>query len=230
MKHALHFEQFCNDAPAPAWVELPPPTRSTPPAVPVAESQPCAESRGHGDVASAQDGGRAGPINGAARTHSDASQATTAGCESPNANGCALGTLEAVRVEPAPAAAPPSAPFKVGDRVMCALFISPTEYPCEIVTRSLHCWKVSFSGADGYAAGKYSASSTMLRHPTDAELAEHWPDEWIPCVSEAQWLALGDAKVDLKWHDGQVILRTWTGPDHSWGNFITHYRLARSAK
>ncbi len=216
MKHTLHYELTCNDAPAPAWVELPAPTRSNPPAVPVAESQPCAESRGHGDVASAQDGGRAGPINGAAQA-----QGTQGGI----AEYCAerLGRTQGTPSQPA--AAPPSAPLKVGDKVMVRPYGGewlPAIYKLFVNCGTPH----ETESLDGI---QWIHSHKNIRHPTPAELAEHWPDEWIPCVSEAQRLALGDAKVDLKWHDGQVILQTWTGPDYSWGNFITHYRLARSA-
>ena len=89
-----------------------------------------------------------------------------------------------VAVQPSTERDDAAPPFKVGDKCM---FFGPMS----------HEWRPT-----EWNASHGELTRTKFRHPTPAELAEHWPDEWIPCTDEAQRLALGDARVNVRWLHG----------------------------
>ena len=193
MKIGLHFEDTCNDAPAPVWVELPPPK----PLRDMTES----------------DFDEALQVNGAAHSEGG-TQTTTDSHESPATE----------RDDAAP-------PFKVGDKCMIMRGYDEDQPAIYLGDESSEDGsRFSFDRGNGKESFFYTRA-WYPRHPTPAELAEHWPDEWIPCTSEEQRLALGDARVYVRTQSGYESMYTYSASQHAlpgWGDSITHYRLARS--
>lgn len=53
------------------------------------------------------------------------------------------------------------------------------------------------------------------------------PDEWIPCVDEAQRLALGDARIDIKWLGGKDDVGQWASKAYRYADAMLAAREAK---
>ena len=200
----LHYEQFCGDVPAPAWSELP---KANPRLVGVRVTAPV------GDAPPIPCVGQGEDTHGAAHSEGG-TQTTTDSHESPATE----------RDDAAP-------PFKVGDKCMIMRGYDEDQPAIYLGDESSEDGsRFSFDRGNGKESFFYTRA-WYPRHPTPAELAEHWPDEWIPCTSEEQRLALGDARVYVRTQSGYESMYTYSASQHAlpgWGDSITHYRLARS--
>ena len=136
-----------------------------------------------------------------------------------------------VAVQPSTERDDAAPPFKVGDKCMIMRGYDEDQPAIYLGDESSEDGsRFSFDRGNGKESFFYTRA-WYPRHPTPAELAEHWPDEWIPCTSEEQRLALGDARVYVRTQSGYESMYTYSASQHAlpgWGDSITHYRLARS--
>ncbi len=203
----LHFEEFCNDTPAPAWVELPPPKSLRD----MTESDFGEALQVNGEAEPKKAGGVSTDPDMAAIASEGVSPCRPAEALPPHAPPSApvfIGVDIAQPDSDRSVISVIAAPFKVGDKVMfdnCSLAGAqagqrnwePRVLEAVHVDKAMH-----FVPNTSHVVESWNLLADY-RRPTPAELAEHWPDEWIPCTDEAQRLGLGDAMVTCRLSDGE---------------------------